>query len=77
MDILIVVTAILQVVSLFYINIHQRPLYPLVITVYVGYTIIELWLAVAVSWYMILFVGINLWSIATAIVGWRNRDGIL
>lgn len=72
---LIIVTALLQAYNLGLVNLTGRVNRGIMILVYVGYLIIEGWLAVSVTWTMWLFVALNLFVIVTAVAGLLEEWG--
>lgn len=73
---LIIITALLQAYNLGLVNLTGRVNRVVMLLVYIGYFIIEWWLAVSVTWTMWLFVALNLFVIVTAIAGLlEDRNG--
>lgn len=73
LDVICVLTAVGQLISMAHLHIHSRPIYPLIILVYIGYCFVELYLASQVSWWVAVFLLVNVWGIASAVVGWRQN----
>lgn len=68
-----VLTVILQIINLYLINLRHVVVYPLVMAVYLGYSVVEIWLATEVSYIILLFVALNMVGVVTAAIGWKRH----
>lgn len=73
MTTLCIITAVLQATNLLLINLKGLVIFPLSLMVYVGYSAVEIWLAHEVSPVILVFVGLNLWGMFTAVCGWVSN----